>query len=46
VRLDVVWHPTIPGEINTEFVIAFDDPASDNVEPFYSTYCLDSYDMS
>jgi len=31
VKLEIVWQPTIPGTVDTEFSIMFDDPDSDKV---------------
>ena len=31
VKLELVWQPTIPGTVNTEFSIVFDDPNSEKV---------------
>ena len=31
VRLDIVWQPTIPGKVDSEFLVTFADPLSDGV---------------
>ena len=31
VRLDVVWQPTIPGKVDSEFLVTFADPLSEGV---------------
>lgn len=30
-RLEIVWQPTIPGKVESEFLVTFADPLSDGV---------------
>ncbi|ELU13530.1 hypothetical protein CAPTEDRAFT_225037, partial [Capitella teleta] len=41
VKLDVVWHPTIPGKVNTEFAIVFQDPDSENINIQFKANAID-----
>lgn len=31
IRLEVIWQPTIPGKVDSEFLITFTDPMTENV---------------
>ena len=31
VRLDIIWQPTIPGKVDSEFLVTFADPLSEGV---------------
>lgn len=31
IRLEVIWQPTIPGKVESEFLLTFNDPMSENV---------------
>ena len=31
IKLEIIWQPTIPGKVDSEFVISFTDPDSENV---------------
>ena len=31
VKLEVIWQPTVPGKVETEFIVAFTDPDSESV---------------
>ena len=31
IKLEIIWQPTIPGKVDSEFVISFSDPDSENV---------------
>ena len=30
-KLEIIWQPTVPGKVDTEFLITFTDPLSDGV---------------
>ena len=32
IKLEVIWQPTIPGRSDTEFVVTFEDPDSEQVK--------------
>ena len=39
VRLDIIWQPTIPGKVDSEFLVTFADPLSEGVRAaFLSLY--------
>lgn len=31
VKLEIIWQPTIPGKVDSEFLITFSDPLSESV---------------
>ncbi|KAK2188128.1 hypothetical protein NP493_143g01026 [Ridgeia piscesae] len=31
VKLEVIWQPTVPGKVETEFIVAFTDPDSESI---------------
>ena len=34
IRLEIVWQPTIPGKVDSEFLVTFADPLSEPVRIF------------
>ena len=35
IKLEIIWQPTIPGKVDSEFLLTFEDPLSENVSRLY-----------
>jgi hypothetical protein len=37
-KLEIIWNPSLPGKVDSEFLITFNDPLSESVSTCYIIY--------